>query len=224
MLTDVLIIAGAVVLAALAALAEPLWGVGIGEGNGIVAVALLGAAGFILRQKLDDWRTQRAIASAFAATIQTQYEFVRDSMNDNELARWSERNAAIRTGAERPSFGKRPDKPYGFLVLEFDKINRLRPQTVTLLADWYLRDQDLMLLWDSIGTKELAELGDERAAAHYENIGKYRNEYRDVGYTALRWLVYDFPDLQIDLDRFFRDGARCTALRPPHGWTGAIST
>jgi hypothetical protein len=210
----VVLVAAAIAVASVSA--TEVFGLNVGQGNAIFAGIALGAAGYLIKLEIEDARTRKAVAMAIAATIRAQYDFVRDSMNDQELDRWKAKQAAIREGTEKPSFGKRPERPHAFLTLEMEKLNKLRPEVVSLLSEWYLRDQDLMLMWDTIGTKELADLGDRRVTLHFNNITRYVECYRDVGYTCLRWLRFDFPHLGIDISSFIKDGAKCISPYPPY--------
>ena len=71
-----------------------------------------------------------------------------------------------------------------------------------------VRGADLFSIYEKLGTREMSSTEHARLVAHYEWVKQYRNEYRNIGYTALQCLGKDAPSVEIDFNIHVNAGAK----------------
>ena len=180
----------------------------VAQGTGLIVATLAAGAGWLFRDVNDEARAVRNICQAYAAVVETHFEEVSDTISDDELARFLRLAPAIVSGDEPESIGSRAADPYAGLPDLHGQMHLLSQDTVRLLWKWRVRDFDLLFVYDELGTKRLSVMGEERLEKYFEWVRKYRDEYRDVGYTALVALRAEFSGLKVNLERFEAAGAK----------------
>lgn len=133
-------------------------------------------------------------------------------MSDSELQRFLELAPRIAAGTEPESIGSRLPDPFAALPDIRDQMHLLSPETTRLLWKWRVRATDLFFVYDELGTKRLSAIGEARLAAYFEWVKRYRDEYRDIGFSALKSLAREIPTLTVSLQAHERAGARENAL------------
>src|ERR1019366_10265195 len=105
------------------------------------------------------------ICQAYAAVIEAHFEEISVSFSDEEVERFCALCPAILAGTQAESIGFRPTDPFASLPDIRNHLHLLSPRTVRLLWKWHARGTDLFLIYDKLGTKALAEIGDQRLRA-----------------------------------------------------------
>jgi len=177
-------------------------------GAGIIVGSLATGAGWLFKDLIEEDRSLRKLCQAYAAFIELQHEEVQATFSDTELQRFLDLAPAIAAGTEAPAVGKRVADPYAILPELRDHLHLLSTDTVRYLFKWRARGMDLLSAYDEMGTVEQAKCGAARLAAQFAWLKTYRDEYRDIAYTALHALQSDSPALRIDVALFKAHGAR----------------
>jgi hypothetical protein len=180
----------------------------IAQGTGLIVATLAAGGGWLIRDTHDEARRRRSICQAYAAVIEAQFEAIQATLSDAELDRFEALAPAIASGAEPESIGSKTDDPFAGLPDIRDQMHLLSPDTTRLLWKWRLRAVDLFAIYDELGTKRISALGPARLGPYFEWIKRYRDEYRDIGYAALKRLAEDSPGLKVDVTTHEQAGAR----------------
>ena len=182
------------------------------QGTGLIVATLAAGAGWLVRDANEEARTLKSICQAYAALIETQFEEISDALSDAELERFLELAPRIMDGSEPEAIGKRVPDPYESLPDIRPHMHLLSPETVRFLWKWRVRGMDLFFIYDELGTRALSQSGTERLTRHFDWVKRYRDEYRDIGFTALLCLARESPGLAISLDQ--HRGAQARSLLP----------
>jgi hypothetical protein len=180
----------------------------IAEGTGVIVGALAAGAGWLIRDNHEEARRRLSVCQTYAAVIETQFEEIGATLSDTELQRFLELAPQIAAGSEPESIGSRLPDPFAVLPDIRDQMDLLSPETTRLLWKWRVRAADLFFVYDELGTKRLSALGQTRLAAYFEWVKRYRDEYRDIGFAALKSLSREAPSLTVNLRAHERARAR----------------
>jgi hypothetical protein len=170
------------------ALAVLVFAPGIGQGTGLIVATLAAGAGWLIRDVIEGERTLHTICQAYASLIETHFEEICDALSDEEIDRFQRLAPGIVNGSESEAIGSRAADPFASLPDIRDHLHLLAPRTVRYIWKWRTRGFDLFLIYDKLGTKAMSAASPERLRNHCEWIKRYRDEYRDIGYTALKCL------------------------------------
>jgi hypothetical protein len=195
-------------VAVFAALSVLVFVPGTGQGAGLIVATLAAGAGWLIRDVIEGEKTLRTICQAYASLIEAHFEEISDSLSDKEIGRFERLAPQIVDGTEAEAVGARAADPFASLPDIRDHLHLLAPRTVRFLWKWRARGLDLFLIYDTLGTKDLSAAGPVRLHNHCEWIKQYRDEYRDIGYTALKCLAEDARGLEVDLGLHEKRGAR----------------
>jgi hypothetical protein len=179
----------------------------IEEGTGVIVATLAASAGWLARKLDEDGRAIRNTAQAYASAIETLYGGIADSLSDEELARFERLAPLIRGGQEVATNPATSPDPLADLPDITSQIHLLTPRTVRYVWQWRDRTRGLIKVYDWLGTTDMAAYSAERLTAYFNWARQYRDEYRDVGYTALKTLSREDGGVQVHLERHERDGA-----------------
>ncbi len=158
---------------------------GADKGNGVVIATLLAGAGWLLRQGIEEVRTQRTICQAYAGMIEVQYRSMMEALSNEELDRFLDLAPRIARGDEAESLGSQTPDPLAQLPDLKSNLHVLTPETVRALQKWRDRLPVLLGVYDQLGTKRLSVITRQRLEAYFKWVRQYRGEYRDLCYTAL---------------------------------------
>ena len=178
------------------------------QGTGLIVATLAAGGAWLVRDVIDGQKTLVTICQAYAALIESQFEEVNDALSDGEVARLIALAPGISAGTEAEAVGARAPDPFALLPDVRSHLHLLSPDTVRYLWKWQARGQDLMQFYDEIGSKRWSAAGPDRLQAQFEWLKRYRDEYRDIGYTALKCLAADASNLKIDVRLHEEAGAR----------------
>jgi hypothetical protein len=184
--------------AAIAALTILVFARDIAQGSGLIVATLAAGAGYLIRDVNDEARTLRTICQAYASLIEAHFEEINDSLSDAELERLLALAPAIAQGREPESIGARAADPFASLPDIRSRLHLLSAATVRYIWKWRVRGGDLFLVYDQLGTRALSATPELRLKRFFEWVKQYREEYRDIGYTALLAIKRDAPSLDID--------------------------
>jgi hypothetical protein len=180
----------------------------VSQGTGLIVATLAAGVGWLLRDVIEGERILRTICQAYASLIEAHFEEISDSLSDKEIERFELLAPKIVDGSEAEAVGARAADPFASLPDIRDHLHLLTPRTVRFLWKWRTRSLDLFLIYDQLGTKAMSSAGAKRLHDHCEWIKQYRDEYRDIGYTALKCLASDAPSLEVDLRLHTEKGAK----------------
>jgi hypothetical protein len=189
-----------------AALALYLHG-GAGNGRAVIISTLAAGGGWLLRQTIDEARTQRTICQAYAGMIEIQYRSLMEALSDDELTRFLDLAPRIARGDEAESLGVQTPDPFAQLPDLKANLHVLTPETVRALQKWRDRSPVLLGVYDQIGTKRLSAISRQRLEAYFKWVQAYRDEYRDLCYMALIRIRMD-SGISTAAERLRSDGAR----------------
>jgi hypothetical protein len=178
------------------------------QGTGLVIATLAAGAGWLFRDVIESQRAVVAICQSYAAHIEAHFEEISDSLSDLEIDRFVTLAPDIASGAAAQAVGSRVSNPFELLPDIRNSLHLLSPQTVRFISKWRARGTDLFSIYDKLGTREMSSTEHARLVAHYEWVKQYRNEYRDIGYTALQCLGKDAPSVEIDFNIHVNAGAK----------------
>ncbi len=180
---------------------------GADKGNGVVIATLAAGAGWLLRQAIEEGQTLRTICQSYAGMIEIQYTSLMQTLSDDELKRFLDLASRIANGDEAESVGSRWPDPYAQLPDLKEDLHVLAPDTVRVLEKWRDRGAVLLGVYDLLGTKTLSRISRRRLEAYFAWVRQYRDEYRDLCYTALVRIRMD-SGIHTNAERLRRDGAR----------------
>ncbi len=179
----------------------------IQQGTGLIVATLAGGVGWLLKDLDHESRSRGNICHAYAGVIETQFEEIKDSLSDTELFRFLALAPAIANGTEPAAIGTRSRDPYAMLPDLRGQLHVLRPQTVRMLSKWRDLNDELLAVYDRLGTRELSSFPNDRLKKHFEWVKQYRDQYRDVAYTALL-LGEETPGIATNTAMFVKEGAQ----------------
>lgn len=174
----------------------------IAQGTGLIVATLAAGAGWLIRDMNDETRAVRNICQAYVALIEAQFEEFQDVLSDAELDRFAGLAPEIAAGTQAESIGARTADPYAAVPDLKPHLHLLSAETVRLLTKWRSRGFDLYLIYDQLGTRPLSALSSDRIAAYFEWVKKYRDEYRDISYSALLSLADETSGLRTNTELF----------------------
>lgn len=180
----------------------------IAQGTGLIVATLAAGAGYLVRDVNDETRTLRTICQAYAALIEAHFEEINDSLSDAELERMLALAPAIADGREPEAIGARAVDPFASLPDIRSHLHLLSAHTVRFLWKWRVRGGDLFQIYDQLGTRPLSATPEVRLRRFFDWVKQYRDEYRDIGYSALLAMKRDAPGLDIDTRTHEAAGAR----------------
>ena len=180
----------------------------IAQGTGLIVATLAAGAGWLVRDVIDGQRTLITMCQAYAALVEAHFEEVSACFSDEELARHLQLAIAIANGDEPETVSPKGVDPFSLLPDVRGNLHLLSPETVRYLWKWQARGRDMFAIYDLLGTMALSAVGHVRLEAHFSWIKQYRDEYRDIGYTALRYLAKDAPNLKINFCKHEQAGAK----------------
>jgi hypothetical protein len=157
----------------------------IAQGSGLIVATLAAGAGYLIRDVNDEARTLRTICQAYASLIEVHFEEINDALSDAELERLLALAPAIAEGREPESIGARVEDPFASLPDIRSHWHLLSANTVRYIWKWRVRGGDLFLIYDQLGTRALSATPEVRLRRFFAWVKQYREEYRDIGYTAL---------------------------------------
>jgi len=123
------------------------------------------------------------------------------------LARFERLAPLIKSGQEIAATSATSPDPLADLPDITSQIHLLTPRTVRYVWQWRDRTRGLINVYDWLGSAAMAAYSTERLTAYFSWARQYRDEYRDVGYTALKALAREDNGVQVHLERHERDGA-----------------
>lgn len=189
------LLAVAVVVAVCAVSAATVLGPGAAPLASLAGV-LMGGVAWFGREFLRENDEKRRVCETYAAVIELQYNFLRVVLSDATIDRWRYLASDIAGGVEAESFGTRPDNLYPLLADATPYLHLLRSDTIRLLSQWHFMENDILSMWEDLGTRRISSLGPTRVAAYYDEIKNYRRQYRDYAYSTL--LALRAEGLEID--------------------------
>ena len=202
------------VVACLVALLLLFFARDIQQGTGLIIATLAAGAGYLVRDINDEARKVRSICQAHAALIEAHFEEISDALSHSELARMLAMAPAIAGGTEPEAIGSKPGDPFASLPDVRDHLHLLSPHTVQYIWKWRARGTDLFQIYDLLGTKALSATPEARLNQWFDWVKQYRDEYRDIGYTALLAMREDAAGLDINVQAHERAGARKVVPAP----------
>jgi len=182
----------------------------IGEGNGVLAATFFGVAGYIITLLYDGMQNREAVAMACYVTVRSHYAFARNELNPEALLASRAKSLAIESGQEKPSppFGPATPDPYRFLPMQPSGVQELRPDTIRLLTDWHIQDQELTTYWQLLETEAFAAIGSARINKFYDILRDTTwPNYEAACRSALIALAGELPrvpDLTAEIQNLFR--------------------
>lgn len=171
----------------------------IGEGNGILAATFFGVTGYIITLIYQGMENREAVAVACYAMVKSQFKAAQVAMGPERLKESRRRSLAMAAGTEKPSFGNVAADPYRFLPAQPEGIRELRAETIELLGNWYVQDQELGIYWETLETAAFAALGTDRINIYYDLIEQHVwPEYYQISQRTLTALASEIPRLELD--------------------------
>jgi hypothetical protein len=194
-----LFFAGLAIVAAIMLLAHDRT---IAQGTGLIVSTLAAGAGWLLREYHDERRSVRNICQAYTAMMEAQFRSIALALSDSELDRFLALAATIRADPHQAAIGSKTADPFKDLPDLRPHLYAMRPLTVKYLQRWRLLTEEMYFIYDSLGTVETSRYDEVRLAAWFEWVKTYRNQYRDVAYTAVCCLLEEAPEIQVELTAF----------------------
>jgi hypothetical protein len=173
----------------------------IGEGNGILAATFFGVTGYIVTLLYQGMENREAVAIACYATVKSQFMAARDAMGPAELRNSREKSLEIAAGRKEPSFGSVAADPYRFLPAHPEGVRELRAETIKLLGNWYVQDQELGIYWEVLETAAFVALGPVRIIAYYDWIEHtVWPRYQELSKATLIALASEIPRMRLEAE------------------------
>ncbi len=174
---------------------------------------LAAGAGWLVRDVNDEARATRNICQAYAATLETQFEEISDTISDDELARFLLLAPEIACGAKPESIGSRAAgplcRPSRHPGADASSVSGDGAPALAMAGS---RDSICSTSTISSGAKSCRNRAMTGWRRYFEWVRKYSDEYRDIAYTALVSLQADYPDLKMELATFRVCGGKKGAL------------
>jgi len=174
----------------------------IAQGTGLIVSTLAAGAGWLLREYHDERRSVRNICQAFTAMMEAQFRSIAVALSDSELDRFLALAPTIRADPHQAAIGSKTADPFKDLPDLRPHLYAMRPVTVKYLQRWRILTEEMYFIYDSLGTVETSRYDQQRLSAWFEWVKRYRDQYRDVTYTAVCCLLEEAPEIQVELTAF----------------------